>query len=140
MGYKVVYFTRTGNSKRVAQKLAEKMSCELVEITDNKNWNGIFGFIKGGYYASKNKEVVIKTSKNVEPGDELILVSPIWAGGLVPAVKVFLNSVETHKIHLVVTSKANTVKNPEAFKSVTDIIQSRKNEDEVLEKFVNKLG
>jgi len=57
MNYKVVYFTRTGNSKRVAEKIANKLSCETIQITDNINWKGILGFLKGGYYSSKNRNV-----------------------------------------------------------------------------------
>ncbi len=47
--YGVIYFTRTNNSKRVAEKIADRLSCEVVQITDNINWQGLFGYIKADF-------------------------------------------------------------------------------------------
>ncbi len=66
MNYKVIYFTRTGNSRRVAEKIADKLSLQAIEITDNMSWQGISGFIRGGYYASRNKDVEIKIPDNLD--------------------------------------------------------------------------
>jgi len=51
----VLFFSRTGTSKRVATKIADGLGLKPIEITDDKNWNGILGYIKGGYYSSSNK-------------------------------------------------------------------------------------
>ena len=139
MNYKVVFFTRTGTSKRVAEKIANKLSCDKIEITDNMNWKGIFGFIKGGYYSSKGKAVEIKIHGNIGSEDQLIVVTPLWAGGAVPAVKAFLKNTSINKVHLVVTSNGSNIKDPSGFKSVTDIVRSKKNEDECIDKLVKSL-
>ncbi len=140
MSYKVVYFTRTGASKRVAEKLAEKLSCETVVISDNKNWNGFFGFMKGGFYSSLNKPVEIKLSKNLEVGDEVILVTPLWAGGLAPAAREFLKTVPMEKLHLVVTSNGSKLKEPSSYKSVSNVVKSSNDEDQVIEELVKTLA
>ena len=132
MNYKVVYFTRTGTSKRVAEKIANKLSCETIEITDDMNWKGIIGFIKGGYYASKNKDVDIKLSKKIETFDELIVVTPLWAGDVVPAIKVFLKSTQIDKVNLVISSNGSIIKNRSGYKSVSDIVKSKNSEDEMI--------
>ena len=137
--YKVVYFTRTGNSRRIAEKLAKKLSCQIIEVTDNMNWNGIWGFIKGGYYASKNKVVAIKTSPELVDYDELIVVSPLWAGGIVPAMKELLKNVEKDKVHLVVVSKGSKITDESDYKSVDSIINSSKNEDEIIDQLIKQL-
>jgi len=80
VNYKVVYFTRTGVSKRVAEKIANKLSCELVQITDNMNWKGIFGFIRAGRYAMKEKAVKIEIHGSFGSSEGLIVVTPLWAG------------------------------------------------------------
>ena len=139
MNYKVVYFTRTGISKRVAEKIANKLSCEVVQITDNMNWKGILGFIKGGYYATKNKTVDIKIHGNLADTDELIVVSPLWAGVVVPAIKTFFETTTLNRIHLVVTSGGSTIKDPSGFKSVSDIVKSKNNEDGVINDLVSGL-
>ena len=140
MKYKVVYFTRTGTSKRVAEKIANKLSCEVIQITDNMKWKGIFGFIKGGYYASKDKAVNIKINGNLADADELIVVSPLWAGGVAPAIKTFFKTTTLDRIHLVVTSANSTIKNPTGFKVVNYIMKSKKNEDDIISDLVSRLS
>lgn len=139
MSYKIVYFTRTGTSKRVAEKLASKLSCETVVILDDKNWKGIVGFIKGGFYASQNKSVDIKLSKNLELDDEVILVTPLWAGGLAPATRGFLRTVSMEKVHLVVTSNGSQLKEPAGYKSVSNVVKSNHNEDQVIDELVKNI-
>lgn len=139
MNYKVVYFTRTGTSKRIAEKIANKLSCDIIEITDDINWKGIIGFIKGGYYASKNKDVDIKMSKKIETFDELVVVSPLWAGNVVPAIKVFLKSTPIDRVNLVITSNGSIIKNRSGYKSVSDIVKSRNIEDATIDNLLNSL-
>lgn len=139
MNYKVVYFTRTGTSKAVAEKIANKLSCESVQITDNINWKGILGFLKGGYYSTKNKNVDIKIPENIGDADELIVVTPLWAGGAAPAIRTFLKTISLDKIHLVVTSNGSSIKNRSGFKSVSDIIKSKNNEDVIINSLVTSL-
>ncbi len=140
MSYKVVYFTRTGTSRRVAEKLANKLSCDTVEITDNMNWNGFFGFMKGGYYSSLNKPVDIKLSEKLQVGDEVILVTPLWAGGLAPAAREFLKTSSMEKLHLVVTSNGSKLKEPSSYKSVSNVVRNDNNEDQVIDELVKILG
>jgi len=138
--YKVVYFSRTGTSKNVAKKIASKLSCDVIQITDNMNWNGILGFIKGGYYSSKNKGVDIKINGNLDNSDELIVVTPLWAGRVAPAIRVFLKNMKLDKINLVVNSNGSTIKNSSGFKSVSDIVKSKNNEDDLINNLVNNLS
>lgn len=140
MNYKVVYFTRTGTNKRVAESISNKLSCESIQITDNMNWKGFLGFLKGGYYASKNKDVDIKINGNLDGADEIIVVTPLWAGGVAPAIKAFLKTTSLNKIHLVVTSKGSNIKDPSGFKTVSEIVKSNKNEDVIINKLVNSLS
>lgn len=139
MKYKVVYFTRTGISKRVADKIANKLSCTAIQITDNMNWKGIFGFIKGGFYAFTNKDVDIKINENIDTADELIVVSPLWAGKVAPAISTFLKTIPLEKIHLVVTSGGSNIKNRSGFKSVSDIAKTENKEDVIINDLVTSL-
>lgn len=69
MNLKIVYFTRTGTSKRVAEKITKLLSCGIVQIEDNINWKGFFGYLKAGFYSSTNRNVAIEINgilKNTE--------------------------------------------------------------------------
>lgn len=34
----IIYFSRTGNSKRVADKLAQQIEADTVRLTDEESW------------------------------------------------------------------------------------------------------
>ena len=140
MNYKVVYFTRTGTNKRVADSISNKLSCEPIQITDNMNWKGFLGFLKGGFYASKNKNVEIKIHGNLNGADEIIVVTPLGAGGPAPTIKMFLKTILLEKIHLVVTSKGSRIKDSSGFKSVSSIVRSKNNEEDIISNLVSNLG
>lgn len=139
MNRKVVYFTRSGTSKRVAEKLASKLDCPLVEISDGKNWTGIIGYIKAGYYATRNKPVAITVSAKIEETDELVVVSPLWAGTIAPAVQTFVHMTNADRVHLVVTSLGSTIKNRSSFKSVSDVVARNHDEDRVIALVLNRI-
>ena len=139
MKYKVAYFSKTGTSKSVAEEIGKKLSCEVVQITDNMNWKGIFGFIKGGYYSVKNKEVEIKIQGNIEGADALIVVTAVWAGKITPTIRTFLKTVGSKEIHLVATSGNSLIKEREGFKSVTDITMHTKDKAVVIDTLINSL-
>lgn len=90
MNYKVIYFTRTDISNRISKKLADKLSCEAIQITNNMNWRWILGFIKDGYYSLLNKDVDININGHINNSDEFILVSPLWFRRIAPAARAFL--------------------------------------------------
>lgn len=139
VNYKVVYFTRSGSSKRIGEKIANKLSCEVIEITDNMNWKGILGYIKAGYYSSANKSVDIKINGDLSNTDEFIVVTPLWAGGAAPAIRTYFKTTSLDKIHLVVTSMGSIIKDRLGFKSVSDIVRNKKNEDDIIDNLVKSL-
>ena len=139
MKYKVVFFTRTNTSKRVAEKIADKLSCEVVQITDGRNWTGILGFLKAGYYSSTNKKVDIKILGNLDGVDEYIVVAPLWAGGVAPAARALLKTIPMDKVHLVVVSDGSVYKNRSGYRSIYDITKKNKNEDLVINDLVKDM-
>ncbi len=139
MKYQVIYYTRTGNSKRIAEKIAKKLNTSIIEIKDDKRWKGFFGYIKAGFYSSSNKEVKMFLSESLNDYEQLIVVAPLWAGGMASAVRAFFKMYPKDMTHLVVTSLGSKVKGREEYMSVTDIIQKEKNEDEKILKLIEAL-
>ncbi|MGO1580311.1 MAG: flavodoxin family protein [Peptoniphilaceae bacterium] len=140
MIYKVCYFTRTENSKRIAEKIANKLSCQLIEVKDNMDWSGVSGFAKGGLYASRDKDVEISLSQDLGSYDELIIVSPLWAAKVAPAIRMLLKEVPKEKVHLVISAKSTRLMNKEGYKSILEILGKNNNEDELIDDFVKRLG
>ncbi|MDG6229115.1 MAG: NAD(P)H-dependent oxidoreductase [Candidatus Thermoplasmatota archaeon] len=87
------YYSKTGNTKKIAsmieQKIkANKINIDLIEIQPIKHP----GFIKGAYTAYREKDLPIKNQDlDVKQYDLLILGSPVWAGKPVPFIHTFLH-------------------------------------------------
>ncbi len=140
----VLFFSRTGNSKRVATKIADNLGVTPLEITDDKNWNGILGYLKGGFYAAKNKRVNIKVSGPFEEADQYVVISPLWAGGPAPSIREFLKKVPTDKVILVITCKGSDIKSALVkyenkvgkFKASFGIVERLNNENQCVEEII----
>jgi len=92
----IVYYSRTGNTRTVAQLLAEKLkqqkaSVDLIEIEAVKRP----GFFSAGRAAMKQLELPIKNT-NVDLGkySTLIVGSPTWGGCCSPFIKTFFSSAK----------------------------------------------
>ncbi len=48
-----LYYSRSGNTRMVMEKIAELLNAELVEITDGKKRSGFIGFLTSGFDATK---------------------------------------------------------------------------------------
>lgn len=136
MHHKVMYFTRTNNSERVATKIAKDLSVQPIQVTDNQNWTGFLGFLKGGLYASIHKHVIIQYDPLVSGEDRLIVVSPLWAGKLPPAIQALLKLIPKEQVYLVITSNSSTIKNPPPCHSVFNIIKEKDHEDQIIHQLV----
>jgi flavodoxin len=75
----VVYFSRTGNTRKVAQAVAEKLGAAIEEITDRVDRRGILGYLRsasGGWFGGDS---TIDQAK-FDPAlfDLVIIGTPIW--------------------------------------------------------------
>lgn len=116
----IYYFTRTGDSEKIARDMAAQTSGEVRQITDNKNWKGILGFIKGGYYASSQKKLPTSYVKP-DTNDVIYLCFPVWAGSFPPAVRNFIDEIGRENIIAVASSGGGGLKDKEGFVKVIQV-------------------
>ena len=86
----VAYYSRTGNTKFVAEKIADQLNAETCEVIDKKNRKGKLIFLTGGYAALREKLTDIEVTKTIDDFDFIIVGSPVWAGKIAPAIRTFL--------------------------------------------------
>ncbi len=87
----VIYFTRSGNTKVVAEKLANKIDCDIEEIVDNKKRTGFIGSA-GAYLSPINKKTTIKDIRSdLGKYDLVIIGTPVWWYTISPALTEFLS-------------------------------------------------
>jgi flavodoxin len=87
----VVYYTRDGNTRFVAETIAAEIGADIEEVIDLKKRSGVLGYLRGGRDARQGKETEISPTTKSLTGYELIVVgSPIWAGRPTPAIITYL--------------------------------------------------
>jgi flavodoxin len=75
----VVYYSRTGRTKKVAQDIAAHLNADIEEIIPGKNISGLFGLITLVMDAIKKKPMPIaEPDKNPADYDLVILGTPVW--------------------------------------------------------------
>ncbi len=102
----VVYYSRTGNTKTIAEALAEALNADIDEIIDLKKRMGLLNWIRAGRDALRKKLTQIKTQKNPIEYDFILIGTPIWAGNMTPAIRTYIkeNPLEQKKISFFITS------------------------------------
>ena len=108
----VAFYSRTGNTRFVAEKIAEHLNAETCEVVDKKSRKGRLAFAKGGYESIRKKLTEIEVSKKVDNYDFIIIGSPVWADGIAPAIRTFIekNDFSNKQLACFVTQKGD---NPE---------------------------
>ncbi len=87
----VVFYSRTGNTRKIAQAIAEKLKCPIEEIFDTKNRNGIKGYLSAGRDATFRKLTQIKPiAHNPKDYDIIIIGTPIWSFDISSPIRTYL--------------------------------------------------
>lgn len=89
----IVYYSRTGLTKKIGQKLSAILSATEEEITDQINRSGVVGYLKCGKEAVQKILPAIDPVKN-DPADyDLVIVgTPVWAATMASPVRTYLTS------------------------------------------------
>jgi len=87
----VVYYSRTGNTRLVAETISATLPCDVEEIEDTRNRSGIFGYFRSGFDAWLKKLTTLKPLRyDPTPYDLVIVGTPIWNTSLSAPVRTYL--------------------------------------------------
>jgi flavodoxin len=103
----VVYYSKTGNTERVAKEVAAALNADLEKVIDRKDRSGIFGFLTGGRDGMKKKMTDIDPpKKNPADYDLVILSTPVWGGDMTPAIRTYvaMNKTNLNAIACIITA------------------------------------
>jgi len=118
----VVYFTRTGNSEKLAEQVGIKLHGEIDEIKSKVKYYGNFGFVRAGYRALTNKVDNIEFKKDPSEYKILIIVSPIWASNIPAPVRAYIeeNRKKIDKFGLIINGSMK--ENKKAYDNFVDLL------------------
>ena len=89
----IVYYSMSGNTKYVADKIAEKVGADIIRIEPVKAYpdEGAKKFIWGGKSAVMGEKPVLQPYEfSLEKYDRIILGTPVWASTFTPPVRSFI--------------------------------------------------
>jgi flavodoxin len=106
----VVYYSRSGNTRFVAEKISQEIGGDIEEIIDKKTRKGPLGFVIGGFDATKGRITEIAEMKKSPRDYDLIVVgTPMWNKRIAPAVRTYLknNDFSEKKIAIFCTNNGS---------------------------------
>ncbi|MHA2164013.1 MAG: flavodoxin family protein, partial [Candidatus Thorarchaeota archaeon] len=94
MTYLVVYYSRTGNNRTIAEAIANALSADIDEIIDKKKRQGRLNWLRAGGDSRGGKLTENEYEKNPQEYDTVIIGAPIWAWNPIPPLRTYLKEVD----------------------------------------------
>jgi menaquinone-dependent protoporphyrinogen IX oxidase len=87
----VVYYSRTGNTKKVAEEIARVLQCDIEELHDQQKRKGLMGYLRSGREAITKQNIIVQELQNQPKNyDAVIIGTPIWAWTMSTPIRAFL--------------------------------------------------
>lgn len=94
----VVYYSRSGSTKKAAETMASMLKCDIEELADKqgsktKSRKGLFGYLRCGREAIKKiMPEIEKTKTNPAEYDLVIIGTPNWGSNMASLVRTYLSN------------------------------------------------
>ena len=125
MNFLLIFYSRTGKTKKIAELISNNLNCEYEEIIDTKKRTGfIIGFLKCGYAATREKLTTIKeVQKNPKFYDLIILGTPIWNKKMTPAIRTYISDNKINFKNVAFFCTEGGKGGPQAFESMAELCE-----------------
>lgn len=92
----LVFYSRTGATRKVAEKIFNTLGCDIEEIKEAGSRKGILGFLKSGFEAYMKKLPKISKAEH-DPSlyDVVVIGTPTWAGTMSSPVRAYISQYRT---------------------------------------------
>ena len=90
----VVFFSYTGNTKKIAESIQKKLNCDILEIKPVKPYSTDYQTVvddEQNNESSKKKPEIQSIDKDLSQYDEIIVGSPVWWYTFAPVIRTFLS-------------------------------------------------
>ena len=89
----VVFYSRSGTTRRIAQALSGALKCDLEEITEPRPRTGFLGYLRSLLEARRKLPSIIAPKKHdVSSYDLVVIGTPVWAWSLSSPVRAYLTA------------------------------------------------
>ncbi len=121
----LVFYSRKGTTKKIAELVSNSLNCEYEELIDTKKRTGfIIGFLKCGYDAMREKMTKLhETQKNPELYDLIILGTPNWGSRMTPAIRTYISDNKTKFKNVALFCTEGGRGGPELFEQIAKLCE-----------------
>jgi flavodoxin len=118
----VVYYSRTGNTKKTGEDIAKALKADSEEIIDKKGRKGPLGFMSAGRDATKkNLTTIGPVHKDPAKYDLVIIGTPIWGSNLSCATRTYISQNKSKFKKVAFFCTAGGGLNGSAFKDMEEL-------------------
>jgi len=87
----VVYYSRTGNTGRIARSISAALGADSMEIGDPVDRGGITGYLRSALEALLGASTEIEPPKRAAAGYDLVVIgTPVWVSAVSSPVRTYL--------------------------------------------------
>ncbi len=87
----IIYFSRTGRTRKVAEAIQEATGFDLEEIKEKAGRVGTLGFLKSGMESTRRMlPQIIPLTNDPSQYDIVIIGTPIWASNMSSPIRAFI--------------------------------------------------
>jgi len=91
----VVYYSRTGTTRKVVEALSQVLNCDVEEIVEAKSRMGVLGYLRSVVEARQERPAAIAAAKYDPSSYDLVVVgTPIWAWSVSSPVRAYLMTMK----------------------------------------------
>ena len=122
----IVYFTRTGNTKKIVDKLQTELTADVEKISEEGSRHGPLGWLKSGRQGASKADVEITPLKADPSSYELVVMAgPVWSGNASAPMRAF---IKKYRDSLPETAVFLTHDSPDVTQAFADIDELLKKE------------
>ena len=94
----VIYYSFSGNTKKIALQLADELDTKPFEVKDVKRLSKFKAYTWGCYKALRMQSAPVQPiNVNFDEYEKIIILSPVWAGHPAPQIHSVLNLLPSGK-------------------------------------------
>lgn len=125
MNLLVVYYSREGSTRLIAQGLANATGGTLRELVDSRRMEngGMFRALRSTMFGRGT--TLIDPDYVIEPHEQVVIMTPVWLGRPTPAVTTFVRNAALRGKRVFVVAVGGTMGNPGAIARLAKQLTTR---------------
>ena len=93
----ISYYSYTGQTKLIAEKIKEKLGCDIIELKPSKPFSNDYQEVVDEYQNNESEKSIVDIEDiniNIDDYDKIIIGTPVWWYSITPVLRAFLTKYD----------------------------------------------